>query len=545
MAPAKEIIEALTAVSENDPSDPEKSASGLASTDRADEPTFIRGISLALIVLGLCLAGLLVGLDNSILGTAIPTITTRFNSLDDVGWYGSAYLICVCALQPISGKIFQYFSLKWAYLGFLAVFELGSLLCATSVSSVMLIIGRAVAGMGAAGLFSGALIIISRSVPLRQRPIYTGCIASMLGISNVVGPLLGGAFTQHLSWRWCFYINIPLGAITAIIMVFFFRPQDDSLSKLPISQKAKHLDLFGLILFAPAVVMLLLAMQWGGNKYAWRSATVIGLIIGFAILILLFWLWQGHQKEEASIPIRVIGQRSVYSAAVMLFLGLGGVSVMSFYMPMWFQVIKDATPVESGLRFLPFVLGNVVISIVSGGLITKFGLFNPWLFLGAILCSVAGGILSTFNVDTGDAMINGIQIMGGVGGALIMQTPLIALMSLLPQNDVPIGTSICVFFQFFGGAIFLAIGENIFVSRLMSSLHTYAPSLDAATVIAAGAEGLREVVSIQDPSALEGGVMAYNVAITDTFYSVAAGAALSLFCAFGIEWRSLKHSPDM
>jgi MFS family permease len=154
----------------------------------------------------------------------------------------------------------------------------------------------------------------------------------MFGISNVVGPILGGAFTQHLSWRWCFYINLPLGAITAFIMILFFRPHGSPMTTLPLAQKAKHLDLLGLLLFIPAVVMLLLALQWGGNAHAWKSATVIGLIVGFTLLITLFGLWQWHQNEEASIPLRVLGQRNVYSAAAMVFFGLGSASYAPLFL---------------------------------------------------------------------------------------------------------------------------------------------------------------------------------------------------------------------
>ena len=173
--------------------------------DATDEDHYLSGLRLHLVIFSISVTILLVALDNAILATAIPTITSRFNSLDDVGWYGSAFLITICACQPIGGKLLAYFSLKWTFVSFLGVFELGSLVCATAPSSVALIVGRAVAGVGACGLFSGSMVIIAWTVRPQLRPVYMALIMAMFSIANIVGPVLGGALTQHASWRWCEY----------------------------------------------------------------------------------------------------------------------------------------------------------------------------------------------------------------------------------------------------------------------------------------------------------------------------------------------------
>lgn len=198
-----------------------------------DESKYLTGLPLTFLTIGLSMTTFVIALDNTIIATAIPRITTVFNSLDDVGWYGSSYLLTTTSLQPSFGKVYTYFNVKWTFIVALTIFELGSVLCGAATSSSMLIIGRAVAGVGAAGLFSGGMTIIGYSVPLRRRPIFIGFVSSMFGIASVVGPILGGAFTDRMhvvspsdlanfsgvSWRWCFYINLPIGAI-AICTVF-------------------------------------------------------------------------------------------------------------------------------------------------------------------------------------------------------------------------------------------------------------------------------------------------------------------------------------
>lgn len=264
----------------------------------------------------LCLSVFCMALDNTILSTAIPHITDQFKSLDDIGWYASAYLLTTCALQLIFGKLYTFYNLNWIYLLSVYIFEIGSLLCGVIQNSTTLIIGRAIAGVGGAGIFSGAILIISKMVPLHQRPSYTSAIGSMYGIASVAGPLMGGAFTDRLTWRWRFYINLPFGGVTAAFIIFFFKaPKRVCARAAGWRAQLGQFDLLGTLFFVPAVVCLLLALQWGGSKYPWSNGRVISLFVIFGLSMAFFVAIQIWKRDNTTVLPRIFKNRNLWGSA--------------------------------------------------------------------------------------------------------------------------------------------------------------------------------------------------------------------------------------
>lgn len=317
------------------------------STSPNDDTKYPTGLHLTLLILSLCIAVFLVALDQTIIAPALGSITTQFASIKDIGWYGSSYLLTTTALQPMYGNIYTLFDIRWTFLGAVALFELGSLISGLAPSSTVFIIGRAVAGLGTAGIFSGAMVILSYTMPLRKRPVMFGVFGGLWGVSSVVGPLLGGAFTDQVTWRWCFYVNLPIGGAAMVVIFFFLRiPTDDAVgrrdeggdegcvSKASFGSKLLQLDLIGAATFIPAVIMLLLALQWGGADYPWNSSKVIGLFVGAGAMTVIFVGVEIWQQDRGLLPPQFFKNRNVL-AAMMFALFVG-----AYFFPLVFYLGK-------------------------------------------------------------------------------------------------------------------------------------------------------------------------------------------------------------
>jgi MFS family permease len=497
-----------------------------------------KGLKLAVIIVSLQLACFCVALDNTIVATAIPKITDEFQALGDVGWYGSAYLLFVSSFQLFFGRLYSISNLKWTFIFSVLLFEIGSLVSAVAPTSIALIAGRAISGLGAAGVFTGALTILAGVVPLSKRALFTGLVSAVFGIASVVGPLLGGAFADKVTWRWCFYINLPIGGATILALSFFLDPPRSTLKQdRTWRDSILRFDPIGTVFFVPCIICLLLALQWGGTTYAWSSSRVIALFVVFAVLLVAFVAVQIWMGDNATLPLRIVKQRTIACAALYAFCVSGSFFVMAYYVPLWFQAVHGVSAVHSGINLLPLMVTIVLFIIIGGIGTTTLGYYNPFMFAPVTLGAAGAGLIYTWNVDTPASKWVGYQILFGVGVGLGIQQPMVAVQAALNSVDVPTGTALIVFAENFGGSIFVSAAQNIFTNKLASRVQ-HISGISPMQIVNTGATDLTSLT--QDSAALGSIKIAYNDALSQAFLLAVILLCIAVLGAAGVQWKSIK-----
>ncbi|EED18903.1 MFS multidrug transporter, putative [Talaromyces stipitatus ATCC 10500] len=495
-----------------------------------------RGLKLALLIMSIFVGMFLVSLDRLIVSTAIPQITNEFKSAGDIGWYGTAYLLTNCAFQLLFGKVYTFFNVKATFLTSIILFEVGSALCGAAPNSVAFILGRAIAGLGAGGILSGVIVVIVYAIPLHKRPKYQGFFGAVFAVASVAGPLIGGAFTTDVTWRWCFYINLPLGGVVMVFIFFLLQVPDRPTANIPLKEKLHQLNVLGMIALVPGVVCLCLALQWGGTTCAWSEGRIVALLVVAFALLIAFALIQVWKPEQATLPPRVFLQRSIASGFwVSLCLG-AHMNLLVYYLPIYFQAIDGASAVNSGIRLLPMVIPIVVASILTGQFVSYIGYYTPFMIFGVCLTAVGAGLLTTLEINTTTGKWIGYQIIYGFGLGCSNQTPNMAAQTVLPRDQVAIGASLMFFGQTLFGAIFTSVGQNVLENQLIKRFLDI-PGITAKLIQSTGATDILKFIPADRHTEA---LVKYNDSIRVCFQVGLIVACLSIIGAVFMEWRTVK-----
>jgi MFS family permease len=350
--------------------------------------------------------------------------------------------------------------------------------------------------------------------------------------------MLKPASQDKLSWRWCFYINMPIGGFTILIIALILHVPSAPQTKLSVRKQIAQLDLVGIACFLPCNISLILALQWGGSTYAWGDRRIITLLNVFGVLLIAFILVQLWKGDAGTVPPRIISQRSIAFGVLYSICAGGSMFIIIYYLPIWFQAIKNVDAVQSGIMTMPIIISLVLASILTGVITTRIGYYTPAMIAAPVFMSIGAGLITTFMPNTSPAKWIGYQVIYGLGLGAAMQAPNLAAQAVLPKEDVSTGISLIMFSQLLGGAIFVAVGQNVFASQLVSGLESI-PNLGPDLVINIGATDLTRAIA---PQYLAEVLSAYNYALTKTYDVSLAVSCLMIVGALGMEWKSIKKS---
>jgi EmrB/QacA subfamily drug resistance transporter len=444
-----------------------------AVPDTTPQPPAFTHREILTVFSGLMAGMLLAALDQTIVSTALPTIVGELGGLDHLSWVVTAYLLTTTVSTPLYGKLSDLYGRKLMFQAAIVIFLAGSVLCGLAQNLGQLIAFRGIQGIGGGGLMAMAFAIIGDVVSPRERGRYTGYLGAVFAVASVAGPLLGGFFVDNLSWRWVFYVNVPVG-IAALIVT-------SSVLQLPFTRRDHRIDFEGAALLVIGVSALLLALVWGGNEYEWGSTTILGLLAASAVLLAVFVVWEGR-ADEPILPLRLFRGR-VFTIGVLLSFVVGASMFGAIvFLPLFLQAVTGASATNSGLLLLPLMAGLMTTSVGSGRVIARTGHYRRWPMAGMLTSAAGMTLLSTMDAETSRLESSLYMVVLGLGIGMVMQVLVLAMQNASEPQDMGVVTSSANFFRSLGGSMGISVFGAIFASLLADKLGAFLPpgALDGA-----------------------------------------------------------------
>jgi MFS family permease len=373
--------------------------------------------------------------------------------------------------------------------------------------------------------------------------MFLGITGGIQGVATVAAPLLGGLLTQSLGWRWCFYLNAPVGAVTLLLIVCCFSDiqQPNHVANLTLKQKVAQLDLLSNLLFLPALTSLFLAFSWAGVKYPWNSGQVVGPLVLFCVLLAAFIYNQFRRGAAAALPVRIMRRRAVVAGFFFIVCANSAGNVLEYYLPTYYQVVRGYSPAKSGYMMLPIIIAATIGSLVHGAGTSAFGYYTPFMIIASIIMPVAAGLVTTFDLDTSFAQIVLYTALSGLAYGIGFSGPQNAVQTVLPAEDVPLGLSVMLFGQSFGPAVAVAIAQVLFTSQLSVNLGSVVPGLSQASI---ENKGLTEIISSVPSAKVTEVLVGVDRSLVQTWYLVVGLASATIVGSLSMEWHSVKSKRD-